>query len=77
MNQQHRREIGRIVTALEALRDDLDGILTDERDTFDGLSEKAQEGDRGQAMEAAIDTLQAAYDSLDGVVADLGELTAG
>jgi hypothetical protein len=71
MNAQRRREIARIVTALDKLGEDLDAVIMDERDAYEGLSEKAQESERGERMQEAVDTLQQAWDDLDGVVSNL------
>lgn len=51
-------------TELEELLGDIDNEKTEERDKFDNMPESLQQGERGQAMEAAADAMDEAYDKV-------------
>lgn len=64
MNKQRRAKLSdanmllsKAVTIVEFARDE-------EQDSFDNLPENLQDGDRGEAMEEAIEELQTAIDSI-------------
>lgn len=66
---------------LEALRDEMDkslsaleGIRDAAQEQFDELSEKQQEGPKGEKLKAEIDTLQEVYDNLETAVQSLSGL---
>ena len=46
----------------------------EEQDAFDALSEGAQAGDRGQAMEYAISSLEEASSVIDDIISALNEI---
>lgn len=73
MNKERRAQIEKIKEALEGLRDQIDDLQSEEREAFDNLPESLQQADRGQAMEAAADKLQEAYDAADEAVTALGD----
>jgi flagellar hook-basal body complex protein FliE len=56
---------------LSAVRDDLNDIMDAEQEAFDNLSEKAQEGDKGQVMSDAISAMSEACSTLDELVSSL------
>jgi molecular chaperone GrpE (heat shock protein) len=65
MNKSRRGQIAKIKEILEELRGKVEDLQSEEQDAFDNMSENLQQGDRGQAAEAAVDALQSAYDSID------------
>ncbi len=65
MNKQRRKSIGEVISKLEELREELDGIMSDEQEAFDNLPESLQESDRGNAMQEAIDNLDYAMSSFE------------
>lgn len=68
MNKQRRKAIQEVIDKMEELREELDGIMSDEQDAFDNLPESLQESDRGNAMQEAIDNLDYAMSSIEEVV---------
>jgi hypothetical protein len=72
MNNERRKAIAAVVKQLEEfpdldeLQSDLQTIRDDEQEAFDNMPESLQQGERGQASEAAINALQEAIDMLDG-----------
>jgi hypothetical protein len=72
MNNERRKAISAVVKQLEQfpdldeLQNELETIRDDEQEVFDNMPESLQQGERGQASEAAISALQEAIDMLDG-----------
>lgn len=58
-------QVGAISRMLGEVRQEIDNVRSDEQDAYDDLSEGHQQGDRGQAMEAAIASLDMALDGID------------
>lgn len=65
MNKSRRDQIAKIKEALEELRGKIEDLQSEEQDAFDSMPESLQQGERGQASEAAAEALQSAYDSAD------------
>ena len=63
MNKARRNRIADVQTQLEALKQDIDAILSEEQEAFDNMPESLQESERGQAMQEAIDALESAIGS--------------
>jgi flagellin-like hook-associated protein FlgL len=72
MNNDRRDRIAAISAALEDLSAKLGELRDEEQEAFDNTPESIQGGERGQAMETAIDTLDDAQTSVDDVVSELG-----
>ena len=53
---------------LKTIRDDLEGVRDEEQDAFDNLPEGLQAAERGQDMEAAIEALTEAFETLEGLI---------
>lgn len=68
MNAERRKQLTKIVEQLELLRDDVSQIKDEEQDAFDNMPESLQQGERGQASEQAIDSLDSAYTDIDSAV---------
>lgn len=56
---------------LEEIKEDIDSQATEEQDKFDNMPESLQGGERGQAMEGAIEHLNNAVDELDAAIEKL------
>ena len=63
MNKARRNRIADVQTQLEALKQDIDAILSEEQEAYDNMPEGLQESERGQAMQEAIDALESAIGS--------------
>lgn len=68
MNKARRIELDEIISKLQDIQADIDVVMTDEQNAFDNLPEQFQVGERGAAMEDAIDCMSSAYDALDDVI---------
>lgn len=72
MNNERRKRLAVVQKMLEAAfekiteaRDLIDEIKDEEQEAFDAMPESFQEGERGQKAQAAIESMQEAYDDLD------------
>ncbi|WP_133125535.1 hypothetical protein [Pseudomonas amygdali] len=98
MNNKRRKRIAEICAQIEtlkaqlenahSLKDEIEELQGEEQESFDNLPESLQQGDKGQAMEQAIEALgeaadelegglSAAIDALDEVLASLGNSSNG
>ena len=68
MNNARRDQIAKIKETLEDLRGKIEDLQSEEQEAFDNMPESLQQGDRGQASEAAAEALQSAFDSVDEAV---------
>lgn len=73
MNKTRRKEIATLRQKFEELTGDLESIRDEERETFDNMPEGLQNGEKGQAIDAAAMALESAYDSLQELVGYLEE----
>lgn len=82
MNNQRRRELNRIVTAmesvsmpvdideLEGIKSDIESVLWDEEFAFESMPENLQYSMRGEASQEAQDNLNEAIDLIDEFISD-------
>lgn len=68
MNKARRKQIAQLLEQLENLKADLDSILEEEKEAFDSIPESLQEGERGQASQAAIESLETAQSAFEEIV---------
>lgn len=61
-------------TAIQQAYDTLNEVRDEEDEAYENLPESLQDGDRGDAMQEAIDTLDDAISSLDDVIGFLDDL---
>lgn len=73
MNNKRRELIKQIAIELDALRERVENIKSEEQDYFDNMPESLQNGEKGETAQAAIDALDTAYDGFDTIVDALSE----
>ena len=85
MNNQRRRELNRIATAmesvsmpvdieeLEGIKSDIESVLWDEEFAFDNMPENLQYSMRGEASQEAQDNMNEAIDLIDEFISDYGD----
>lgn len=71
MNKSKRARINQAISLIDNAMDIVDGVVTDEQDSFDNLPESFQSGDKGQIMEGAIDNLESASEFLQNAIEEL------
>lgn len=64
MNKQRRRALEDLAGQIDALKNEVSTFKEEEETARDNLPDSLQEGERGQAMETAADTLEEAVDAL-------------
>ena len=64
MNKQRRKRIEEAVTLIEQAKDIIEEVSGDE-EAFENLPESLQYGERGEAMQTAVDNMQTAVGSLE------------
>ena len=74
MNKQRRKAIEKVVSTLENMLEELDGIREEEQDAYDNLPESIQDSERGETMYENIDTLDTSYADLESIIDNLQEL---
>ena len=65
MNENRRGRLNEVIDQIDSLKNDLEDILSEERDAYEKLSENFQLSERGEKMEAAINNIEAASSILD------------
>jgi hypothetical protein len=64
MNKQRRAEIDRIRCELGRLLSEVETIHTQEEDYYDNMPESFQNGEKGEKVQACVDSLQEAIDGI-------------
>jgi ABC-type transporter Mla subunit MlaD len=75
MKKELEDAIGKLRDQVQSMNDeDLQAIIDDQQGTFDGLSEREQEGAPGEELQAVIDALSDASEHLQGAIDSLEEI---
>jgi hypothetical protein len=73
MNKNRRNRIVEIIDQINDVKNDIEDIISEERDAYDSLPESFQTGAKGDKIESAIAALDASNESLDKAIAKLNE----
>ena len=65
MNKDRRKSLSTILTSLEALGAELSALHDEEEEAFESMPESLQDGDRGEAAQAAIENLEQAQSAIE------------
>ncbi|EAW1150021.1 hypothetical protein I9F91_001562 [Salmonella enterica] len=65
MNNERRKRLAAFSQQLSELKDDVQSVLDEEEEAFNNLPEGLQSGERGDGMQAAIASLDAAVCALE------------
>lgn len=68
MNAHRRKQLQEIEAKITGLREQIESLQSDEQDALDNLPESLQNGDRGSAMQEAIDALDSAMEAADELI---------
>jgi predicted ribosome quality control (RQC) complex YloA/Tae2 family protein len=74
MNKTQKKRVQELSDKIEALISELEEILGEQQDALSELSEKAQEGPKGEALNDVISILEDAHGELDGAMDSLRSL---
>jgi hypothetical protein len=65
MNNNDRKELSKAISLLEAAKEIIESLNDSEQEKFNNLSERLQRSDKGQAIEAASNSLEYCLNSID------------
>ncbi len=71
MNEARRKIIAASLSKIEDAINALTEVRDEEQDSFDNMPEGLQQGEKGEAMESAIEALSSAVDNLESAKGDL------
>jgi uncharacterized protein YukE len=74
MNKDRRKRLQNVIDALRNMVDELYAIQEEEQEAYDNLPESFQEGERGEKMSDAIDTLDMVLSEIDSQADELQEM---
>ena len=74
MNKEQRERLSQILDALNVALNDIDEIKCEEEEKYDNLPENFQYGEKGEAIQDGISSLEDAYSYLDDVISSLNDL---
>jgi len=77
MNKARREKLDTALIHIGTAKNLLEEIENEEQEAFDNLPEGLQQGDRGQAMEEAIGSIQDAVNQLEEMSSSLEEAKGG
>lgn len=77
LNKARRKLISKVIEKLEDLKFELEEVKDEENETMENLPENLQYGERYEAMENAVNTIECAMDSIDESICGLSELVEG
>ena len=73
MNAERRKQLAEAISQIEEAKSIIETVATEERDEFEALSEKAQETEKGVAIEACASSLDEAMDDCDSLINNLND----
>lgn len=74
MNKEQRERLSQILDALNTALNDIDEIKCEEEEKYDNLPENFQYGEKGEAIQDGISSLEDAYSYLDDAISSLNDL---
>lgn len=74
MNTKRRKQIEEVVSQLEKLASQIEVLHDEEQACFDNLSEKSQEGEKGEELYRNISSIADAHRSIEDAVVSLREV---
>lgn len=77
MNKTTLKRLDKIRSDIEDFKIELEAVKDSEQDVFDSKGERAQESEKGQKQQDLISELESAIESMETVVENLANATAG
>lgn len=75
MNKQRRKALEKIAEGVRDLIGQLEALRDEEQESFDNLPESFQNGERGEAMQTGIDSIESALGDLESAESSIQEST--
>ena len=76
MNTERRKAIEKITSLLKTASSSISSLIDDETEAFENLPEGLQSGDKGDAMQEAIQNLESAASAVEEAISNLEEASA-
>jgi prefoldin subunit 5 len=73
MNKEQKAIVDKLYSGLEEIKSEVEALQSAQQEALEGLSERAQEGPKGEALQTSIDYLESAVNGLDDVMTNLEE----
>ena len=61
MNKSAKKQLSKLYDEIESLREKLEQIKDQQQETYDNMSERVQESERGETLYEALDNLETAH----------------
>jgi molecular chaperone GrpE (heat shock protein) len=74
VNKERRKRLAEITADLSAIRDQVEEVKADEEDARTNMPEAIQGSSRGDAMQAAIESMEEGVDALESIVDSFSQL---
>ncbi len=71
MNAERRKKLDDILSRLEQIRADIKIVKDEEQEAYDNLPESFQNGEKGEAMQSAISSLEDADNDVDSIISNI------
>ena len=71
MNNERRKVINKMIAKLEEVQSELDSCGDLEQEAYDNMPKGLQESERGDRMQANVDTLYGVIEAIDALVDEL------
>lgn len=71
MNADRRKAIDEAISQLEQIKSDIENLTSEEQDAYDALPESLQNGEKGEKMQEAINSLEEAANEIDNAMDNL------
>lgn len=74
MNAKRRKEIGDVVSRLQAIYSELEELAGQEREAYENLPESLQYSEKGEQMDESASDLETAQDDIQAVIDSLEDI---
>ena len=76
MNATRRKSLVEVTDLLQRAKDLLETVVDDERDALDNMPDSLRDSDRGQDMEAGLDSMDGAVSEIESAIDQIMEVSA-
>lgn len=73
MNKQRREAISSLISDMEAIKERIESLASEEREYYDNMPENMQQGDKGQAADTAASNLEESCNNAESVIDGLND----
>lgn len=74
MNKQRRKEISGIISSITVIKEQIENVLVEEQDSYDGIPENLLCSERAETSEEAIAIMEEVIDSIDDIISNLTDI---